>query len=315
VVGTGAAIDMIPAARSSSVEVLLSTHNGEQHIVNQIASVLTQTHERLSIRVRDDGSSDRTVAIVRELAAANRRLHLTEGPWVGSSRSFLTLLAASSPDARFVAFCDQDDVWLPDKLARAVAELEPFDDRPTLYASAMLHVCDRLRPLAATPRPRAIDFRNALVQNVLPGCTMVLNRAAKSLCVERLPTAPPMYDWWLYLVVAAFGTVVYDAEVTVLHRVHGRNATITNLWRHLPRRVIAHLRLRPRRHLSAMAHEFRRLFGDRLDADKRATVERLVEARGAPWRARISYARSPVVFRQTAVDDAILRVLLALGRF
>jgi glycosyltransferase involved in cell wall biosynthesis len=314
VVGTGAAIDMIPAARSSSVEVLLSTHNGEQHIVNQIASVLTQTHERLSIRVRDDGSSDRTVAIVRELAAANRRLHVTDGPWVGSSRSFLTLLAASSPDARFVAFCDQDDVWLPDKLARAVAELEPFDDRPALYASAMLHVCDRLRPLAATARPRAIDFRNALVQNVLPGCTIVLNRAAKSLCLE-LPTAPPMYDWWLYLVVAAFGTVVYDAEVTVLHRVHGRNATITNLWRHLPRRVIAHLRLRPRRHLSAMAHEFLRLFGDRLDADKRAIVERLVEARGATWRARVSYARSPVVFRHTAVDDAILRVLLALGRF
>lgn len=64
-----------------------------------------------------------------------------------------------------------------------------------------------------------------------------------------------------------------------------------------------------------MAHEFLRLFGDRLDADKRAIVERLLEARGATWRARVSYARSPAVFRETVVDNAILRVLLALGRY
>lgn len=303
------------AGRSFGIEVLLSTHNGERHVVKQIASVLAQTHEPLSIRVRDDGSSDRTVALVRELAAADRRLHLTEGSRIGSTRSFLTLLEASSPDARFVAFCDQDDVWLPDKLARAVSRLDPFDDRPALYGSAMLHVCDRLRPLAATPHPRALDFRNALVQNVLPGCTMVLNRAARALCLERLPAAVPMHDWWLYVVVAAFGTVVYDPEVTILHRVHGRNATMTHLWRHLPKRVLAHLRLQSQGHPSAMAHEFFRLFGDRLDADKRAIVERLLEARGATWRARVSYARSPAVFRQTAVDNAILRVLLVLGRF
>ena len=306
---------MIAAACSSDVEVLLSTHNGEQYIVNQIASVLTQTHERLSIRVRDDGSSDCTVAIVRELATGDPRFHVTEGPRIGSSRSFLTLLAASTPGARFVAFCDQDDVWLPDKLARAVAALESLDDRPALYASAMMHVSDRLRPLATTPRPRAIDFRNALVQNVLPGCTMVFNRAAKSLCLERMPTGAPMHDWWLYLVVAAFGTVVYDEEVTMLHRVHGRNATKANLWRHWPRRVVGHLRLPPGRRPSVMVHEFLRLFGDRLDAEKRAIVERLLEARGATWRARARYARSAAVFRQTAVDNAILRVLLALGRF
>jgi glycosyltransferase involved in cell wall biosynthesis len=315
VAGETAAADMISAASASDIEVLLSTHNGEPYLTDQIASVLAQTEAPRAIRVRDDGSSDRTVEILRKLAAGDRRLQLTEGPCIGSSRSFLTLLENSSPDARFFAFCDQDDVWLPDKLARAVASLDRLDDRPALYGSAMLHVCDRLQPIGATRPPRAIDFRNALVQNVVAGCTMVINRAAKALCVERMPISAPMHDWWLYLLVSAFGTVIYDDEVTLLHRVHDRNATMTHLWRHWPRRVATHVQLPPGRRLSAMAREFLRLFGDRLEPDKRRVVDQLLDARAGSWWARGAYALSPAVFRQTPVDNAILRVLLAFGRF
>jgi glycosyltransferase involved in cell wall biosynthesis len=306
---------MIAAADPrDGVEVLMATHNGSRHVAAQLASVLGQTYRPLTIRVRDDASTDDTVAIVRA-AGADAPVDVVEGARVGAAANFMALLASSAPAARWIAFCDQDDVWLPDKIARAVAALAPLDDRPALYGSSMIHVNEGLRPLAGVPAPREVGFRNALVQNVLPGCTMVLNRAARALCLDRPPRRAPMHDWWLYLVVAAFGTVVYDGEVTVLHRVHARNATLTRLWRHWPRRVAAHVALPPDRRRSAMIAEFLALFGDRLTAADRTTAEELLAAQRASWLARLRYACQPAVFRQTAIDDVILRVLLTLGRF
>ena len=165
---------------SSNVEVLLSTHNGERYIATQLASILSQSHTDIRVVVRDDGSTDRTVALVQAIAADDPRVRLVAGSRLGWGGSFMALLA-SSGKARWLAFSDQDDVWLPDKLTRAVTALAPLDDdQPALYGSAMLHVTSELRSLSVTRPPRRMSFENALVQNVVAGCTMVFNRAARS---------------------------------------------------------------------------------------------------------------------------------------
>jgi glycosyltransferase involved in cell wall biosynthesis len=299
----------------SLVEVLLSTHNGERYVGTQIASVLTQTHANLRVMVRDDGSTDRTVAIVRAIASDDARVQVLEGPWLGAAKSFMSLLAAGGEDARWFAFCDQDDVWLPDKLSRAIAALEGSDDRPALYGSAMLHVRHNLRPLATSQSPLRACFDNALVQNVIPGCTMVFNQAARRMSLEGVPYRAPLHDWWLYLVVSAFGSVTFDDEITILHRIHAGNMTPAPIWRHWPRRFAAHA-TRPRsRRRSAMVARFFEVFSERLDGDKRATVELLLARHNASWLSRALYAARSPVFRQPALDNAIFRVLFTLGRF
>lgn len=305
---------MISAAYSSTVEVLLSTHNGERYIVTQLASILGQTHTDLRVLVRDDQSSDGTAALVRGIAAEDPRVRLVSGPRLGWAGSFRELLALSG-DARWLAFADQDDLWLPDKIERGVAALARLpDDRPVLYGAAMLHVDDELHRLSGTRRPRRLSFENALVQNVIAGCTMLFNRAARSLCLEG--TVPPAaHDWWLYLVTSAFGTVIFDDAVTVLHRVHDSNATALPLRGHFLRRVMTHANLPKDRRLSRLVRDFHQTYGDRLQDGQRAMVEELLALHDASWLTRARYAWRTPLYRQSGVDDAIFRVLLTLGRF
>lgn len=304
---------MISATSPSTVEVLLSAHNGERYIVTQLASILAQTHTDLRVLVRDDQSTDGTAALVRGIAAEDPRVRLVTGPRLGWAGSFLELLALSG-EARWLAFADQDDLWLPDRLERGVAALALLpDDRPALYGAAMLHVDDDLHRLSGTCPPRRLSFENALVQNVIAGCTMLFNRAARSLCLEGTPPYAA-HDWWLYLVTSAFGTVIFDDAVTVLHRVHDSNATALPLRGHLLRRVMTHFRLPDDRRLSRLVRDFLETYGDRLSAAQRATVEDLLALHAASLLRRVRYAWRTPLYRQSGVDDAILRVLLTLRR-
>ena len=113
----------------------------------------------------------------------------------------------------------------------------------------------------------------------------------------------------------AFGTVIFDDAVTVLHRVHVDNATPVPLWGHWLQRVAAHLKLPPDRRPSRFIRDFYETYGDRLNDEQHAIVEDLLALHGVSWVSRARYAYRSPVYRQSAVDDAILRVLLTLGRF
>ena len=203
--------------------VLMSTYNGERFVAEQLRSILEQLPQGGCIRVRDDGSSDGTVAVIESLLEP--RISITRGPNLGFARSFLTLLAAAPSDADMVMFADQDDVWLPEKIGRAWRHLQPLDSTPGLYGSAQMLADVGLRPLQATPTwSREPAFAHALAENIITGCTAALNASAVQL-VQRagVPKDLHFHDWWLYLVVSAFGRVVFDPEPTLLYRQHGAN--------------------------------------------------------------------------------------------
>jgi len=101
------------------VQILLSTYNGVDYLKPQMESLLAQDHADVKILVRDDGSSDGTVALLREYQA-RCDLEIVGGENVGFAQSFLRLLSLSSPTVDYVAFCDQDDVWQPVKVSRSV---------------------------------------------------------------------------------------------------------------------------------------------------------------------------------------------------
>jgi glycosyltransferase involved in cell wall biosynthesis len=203
--------------------VLMSTFNGERFVIQQIRSILEQLPPGGCIMIRDDGSSDATSALVAGLG--DDRVSLLRGENIGFARSFLTLLQAVPSDADTVFFADQDDVWLPGKIDRARKALAGFSLHPALYCSAQMLANEQLLPFNVTPRwPRPPSFCNALSENIVTGCTAALNRTAMEL-VRRagVPDRVRFHDWWLYLVISAFGTVVFDEEPTLLYRQHAGN--------------------------------------------------------------------------------------------
>ena len=194
-----------PSPPPSRVVVLMSTYNGENFVLEQLYSILDQLPVDGRIVVRDDGSSDATVE--RVASVADPRITVVRGENLGFASSFLTLLKNAPGDAGMIMFADQDDVWLPRKIERAWKVLSAPRDRPALYCSAQMLADEQLRPLHATQRwPRDPSFQNALSENIVTGCTAALNPAAAALL--RRAGVPPevrFHDWWMYLVVSAFG--------------------------------------------------------------------------------------------------------------
>lgn len=224
-----------------AVDVLMSTYNGAVFLPEQLDSILAQHGPPLRLLVRDDGSTDQTPVLLRQYAAAQRArvILISDGEHLGPCASFGRLLLAAR--APYVMFADQDDVWLPGKVARSLqcmlqAEAQHGPDCPLLVHTDLAVVDYRLRLLGASfwkyqhidPIGGAV-LNRLLIQNVATGCTMIANRALLRLAVP-IPPEAMMHDWWLALVAAASGRVECLPEATVLYRQHGGNRIGAVRW-------------------------------------------------------------------------------------
>ena len=219
--------------------ILLGLCNGAETLGQQLQSLADQSHQDWSLIVSDDASEDdwfnQVAAFSRDEAPG--RIWVTKGPGKGYARNFLLLAGLAGALVPYAAFCDQDDVWLPHKLARALAHLKSVDDGvPAIYVSRTT-ICDsnlgNRRPSLLFKKPPS--FANALVQSIGGGNTMVMNRAALDLLQDTAHRAgdPVSHDWWVYqLVSGAGGHVIYDTRPTVLYRQHSGNMIGANdTWR------------------------------------------------------------------------------------
>ncbi|MCX7646275.1 MAG: glycosyltransferase [Rhodobacteraceae bacterium] len=293
-------------APRQEVTILMGLFDGARFLRAQLDSIAAQEGVAWRLLASDDGSTDATRAILAGFAAdhPDRRIVLIEGPGRGPAPNFLRLIRAADPDSALAALSDQDDVWLPGKLARAAAALAGVpDDLPAIHCGRTI-LCDaRLRPIGLSPLFRLPpSFRNALVQNIAGGNTMVLNRAALRLAQAAAAEAGEvvMHDWWLYqLVTGAGGLVLYDPEPMVLYRQHGANvigANASTAARLRRARMVAGGLLRRWNEtnvaaLSASAH--------RLTPENRALLAAFAEAKRAPLRARLAGLARLGLYRQT----------------
>jgi glycosyltransferase involved in cell wall biosynthesis len=296
------------------VEVLLSTFNGERYVAELLDSVLRQDYPALRVTVRDDGSSDGTLGVLR--GCVDPRLRVMDGVHAGIPSAYFTLLDHAAEEAQFCALADQDDVWKSHKISRAVAALSALpSSEPALYCARVVVVDDELVPLRLHRLPRrGPSFANALVENIATGCTIVLNRAAVDTVQRRWPREVPVHDWWLYTVISGIGTVVYDPEPVVAYRQHGSNAiglARTSIGR-ASRRVQRHL-LGDARQPTIQARELRRIFGSALKTSARQQLDAFLDAQSSGWK-RVRYAIAGDAHRQSIFDDALYRLLFAAGR-
>ena len=305
---------------SPRIAVLLSTYNGEAYLEAQLASLAAQEGVQVQVFARDDGSRDATREILARHADGWPALaDLPTGPNLGPAMSFFHLLATAPDGFDGYALCDQDDVWLPDKLERAARRLaEVPAGRPALYCSSVMCVDADLRPLGPGPVKSDVRFEHLLFENIAFGATVVMNAAAARLVRSRLPVSGlVMHDWWCALVTSAFGEVIYDPEPGVLYRQHGGNeigqasTPFAELRRHA--RIFARS---PRRYwpVHAQATEFLRLWGDTLDPSRRELTQAFVQSKASLGR-RLGFAASGRIVRSNLPGAIIARILVIVGLY
>lgn len=211
----------------ASVAILLASRNGAAYLQQQLDSFSRQDHRPWRLWVSDDGSTDDTVARVAAfIARPDVDGHLLQGPGTGLCDNFMSLIGNNAIRADYYAFADQDDIWVDDKLGRAVRWLDTTDPGlPALYCSRTQLIDGAGNPIGYSPRyTRQPSFGNALLQNIASGNTMVFNQRARELLAKIRPVKPVIHDWTLYqLVTGCGGRVEYDAKPTVLYRQHGDN--------------------------------------------------------------------------------------------
>lgn len=279
----------------ATIDILLATYNGERFVQRQIESVLDQMGDDHRLLVRDDGSSDGTVPLVREFARRHPgRVVLldNEGKRLGACGSFGRLLERSNAD--YVTFCDQDDVWLPGRLALPLERIQAVERKfgpqmPVLAHTDLVVVDENLLSMAPSfwsysrlDTVRGSRLNRLLVQNVVTGCATMMNRAL----VDRacpVPSTAAMHDWWFALTASVFGRIEAVAEPTILYRQHGKNSLGASRydWRYVMQRAAdvigGRAIVRWRSTTRQQAVEFLRRFGETLEPRHRETVAAYVE--------------------------------------
>lgn len=293
------------------IAVVMSTYNGAEHLEEQVDSVLGQEGVSLRLLVRDDGSKDRTVDILKGYESKNQ-LDLIAGENLGVVGSFLDGLAHVSDDYDYVALCDQDDVWHPDKLKRALEVLSAKDNSiPQVYVSEYVFCDADMNPQGPSHlNQTGVDYAKMLYENMTSGNTMVINRVLLDLIVRAGRDGVYCHDWWISLVATALGNLTYDDYPCLEYRRTGSNASPTGsgglkLLRYRIRTFFAGDGLEK---TTKQLQKLNDCFGEMLEPEKRVLLDRFLHG------GRFAKAFAPVRLRQKLSDELALRLLFILGK-
>ena len=306
------------------VAVLMSSYNGEKYISEQIKSVLNQTYSNIILYIRDDESTDTTLKIIEGFAEKYpQKIKLIIGNHLGFVGSFLTLLEQAEI-ADYYAWCDQDDVWFPDKIKRAVSILQKENEKhslastkPILYFSGYDYYDEDLNYEKPGLRyEKGPSFQNALMDCITLGFCSVFNRSTRDLIVNRLPLNCCGHDWWTYMVCAAFGRVIYDRKYkSVKYRrlrqsvsPGGKGFIAFQIWRFRKFFVNDYFK-----NIRLQINDFRQIFYENLSAADRAIIN-MFPVDKISWKIRIKKVFYPRYFRQNLPDEIMVRILFLLGK-
>lgn len=215
------------------IEILLATYNGERYIGEQIESIINQDYENWVVRACDDASTDRTYEILKEYQEKFPDKFVIEKREKGSGSAklnFFHLIKQST--CSYVMCCDQDDVWLPNKISLTMQEMKKCEEAggPILVHTDLKVVDEKLQVLgesfsAHSNLRKAFGYRDVLIQNHVTGCTMMMNRALVELLSVKMDYEHIlMHDWLAAIVATAFGKVGFVDCPTMLYRQHAINS-------------------------------------------------------------------------------------------
>ncbi len=219
---------------NNNLSVVLCTHNGEAYIQEQLQSIAGQKHLPSELIICDDASTDSTIGQIMSFSERSPfPVHLYRNESTrGVIANYSQALELSK--SKYVALCDQDDIWLPDKLKSTLqffcsAEKELGQGIPLLLHSDLTVIDESGKTIAPSftklHRIAHIDnnpLKRLLAHNFVTGCTVLMNRSLLDIALP-LPSTALMHDWWLALFAAACGKILFLPQQTVLYRQHSTN--------------------------------------------------------------------------------------------
>ena len=320
------------AGNSPTIEILLATCNGARHLPAQLDSLLGQSLRDFTVLVSDDGSSDDTGAVLERYAAAHPGfLTILPAPdqRLGASSNFGRLLDVARAD--YVAFCDQDDVWQPDKLEASlqlmrVTEAEAGPGIPVLVHTDLAVVDAELCELGPSfwnyvgIDPQRRGFGDLLLGNIATGCTLLANRALYE-AARPVPLFALMFDFWLAQVAAGLGGIVSLDQPTVLYRQHPGNLIgaqrtgSASFLARVRRTLLSDRTLKVLASFSRHAAELEQRYGERLSPTHHAQAQALAGVWRLPvYRRYAALRRAGLRKPNFAANVAMALLLLRRGR-
>ena len=308
-----------PSSEASRVAILMCTRNGARFLEAQLESIATQSHANWSLTVSDDGSTDATREILQRFADTHPgRVKLVEGPRQGACANFIALAADPAIDGDYFAFSDQDDIWAPDKLRRALDVLSAVPpDQPAMYCGRTALASEDGQVYGLSPLfSRPPSFQNALVQSLAGGNTTVFNRATKNLLELAGRLTVVSHDWWVYQLVSATGGLVhYDAQPVLKYRQHADNVMGANLGlRNQLIRLRLALKGRFRQWNVTNRAALEHIPDHMIDSHSRTTIALFQKARESSLPLRLLYLWRSGVYRQTFFGNLSLIAGALLNR-
>lgn len=217
----------------ATVEILLATYNGEKYIREQIDSILNQDYKDWVVRVSDDASRDATYEVLLEYKTKYPDkfiLHRNEKGFGSAKLNFMHLIRNS--ECQYVMCCDQDDVWLPNKISLTLQAMKQNEEKgiPVLVHTDLKVVDENLGIKSESffqysKLNKEAGYRELLIQNSVTGCTMMLNRELVMLLNRDINVNKIlMHDWLAALIAAAKGKICFVDQATILYRQHSVNS-------------------------------------------------------------------------------------------
>ena len=299
------------------VLVLLSTYNGQEYLAAQLDSILKQKADcELHILIRDDGSTDGTRNIIKNYESRYPdRIFSTFGSNIGYIKSFFTLINLVS-GYDFYSLCDQDDIWLENKISDALHFLEKEDTEvPLLYASPSFLVDDRMRVYGTTQvLKKELSYYNTLIQNFLPGHEQVFNQSLlkelqKPLDYSRLYA----HDSWITNVAILKGKVFFDNHPHVYYRQHqfnkigyGKSKSDWFLER------INRIRKKDNSRFADQIDYFFEVYGNQMPEKLRVETAKYIQSKSKMF-SRFKYIIHSKFYRQSKFQTILFKLLYVFG--
>lgn len=289
---------------TSRIKVLLSTYNGARFLRQQMDSIISQEKVELEILIWDDGSSDETLDIIEDFMKIHKNIFLLQSSRVGLPFSYLEILKRIEPDS-LLAFSDQDDIWQPRHLKMLSDNLKK--EFPHVIFSNRIYADEKLNVIGKSPIPtKALLWKNALVENVVFGNTMMINAEMHKLLLQYEILHPYMHDSYAYLIGSIFGKVQFLENSTVKYRIHGDNAL------GIKNRNFSTILDSMRKFIQQDREFFEKAKTD-LDPDIKFQIENFLKFLKMPRIRRIvNYRYIQHIYRMNALHNFLLHAILLL---
>lgn len=212
------------------ISIVMATYNGDKYISRQLESILGQTYDNYELIISDDGSTDDTLAIIESFSdKINFSLYHNHGAH-GVSKNFENGLKHAKGE--YVAFCDQDDIWLPDHLEKLLWQIDDFDiihGRLTVIdADDNRHPSQVMHQHYGRSKAHLINFEDFIPSNKLLGCSSLIKTSFLNKCLP-FPDQIAYHDWWAVINGIMNGAgLVYTDELVTKYRQHGENTAYVN---------------------------------------------------------------------------------------